>query len=282
MSEPIIEENVPVPDTAPRRRGRPPLNEPETAAPEVDIAATGDTITLPPGIPLRKSLIPELYRFVRNIPADAPYDQLGAMAQSAGWIWRMVEHDTRSPTPGLYLIQFDVMIGKATGDFELEYFDTISMSVPAEAPSPSLIARLNAQVALIYMVFNRLPPQVQQAPAPEPQPQPRQEARSAPEPEPEWMKPGKKAVELSSVRTRDGVTLIEDPYNVDAGADEIVDALFDKLEGALEDINDAGLVNVLWSKNAQAVEFIKDFGGDAGRKRLGDIFRARATFLNRN
>lgn len=281
MSEPIIEENVPVPETAPRRRGRPPQEVSEPAAPETSVednAAPPALITNK--VPLRKSLIPELYRFVRNIPADAPYDQLGAMAQSAGWIWRMVERDSYSSSPGLYCVRFDVMIGKSTSDLELEFFDTISMSVPVEAPSPSLIARLNAQVALIYMVFNRLPPQAQPAPAPAPQPQ--QEARPAPEPEPEWMRPSKKTVELSSVRTRDGVTLIEDPYNVDAGADEIVAALFDKLEGALEDINDAGLVNVLWSKNAQAVEFIKDFGGDAGRKRLGDIFRARATFLNRN
>jgi len=276
MSEPILEENVPVPD-APRRRGRPPLNAPETSEDNIK------TFTPEPGTRLIvKSLIPELYRTIRSIPADTPYDQLGSAMQSAGWIWRLVERDTSSTPFGVYLVKFDVYIGKATADLNLELFDTISMSVPAEAPSPSLIARLNAQVALTYMIFNRLPPQAAPAPAPAPQPQPQQEARPAPEPEPEWMKPGKKAVELSATRTRDGVILIEDPYNVDAGADEIVDALFDKLERALEDINDAGLVNVLWSKNAQSVEFIKDFGGDAGRKRLGDIFRARSTFLNRS
>lgn len=256
-----------------------------TLEPEADIAGTGTTIVPEPGTRfIGKSLIPELYRFVRTIPADAPYDQLSAMAQSAGWIWRLVEHDTRSPTPGLYLIQFDVMIGKATGDFELEYFDTISMSVPVEAPSPSLIARLNAQVALTYMVFGRLPPAPQQTPAPQPAPVAPELVASAPEPEEvEWQKPVKapvapKDLPLAVVkrRTPDGIPVMGDPYEMNGTPDEIVAAILDTFASGAEEANDKTILNTLWSKNDSAVEFVKDFGSAEDKARLRNIFKVRA------
>ena len=171
-----------------------------------------------------------------------------------------------------------MLIGKATVDMELEHFDTISMSVPAEAPSPSLIARLNAAVTLMYMVFGRLPPQ----PVPQPAPQPVAPEPAPVEDVPDWRKPAPVPVEIKATRTRDGIVVFDDPYTVDGSPDDIVPQLLSLFEEALEEINDAGLVNVLWAKNAQAVEFVKDFGGDQGRNKLAGLFRSRANFLTKN
>jgi hypothetical protein len=207
-----------------------------------------------------------------------PYADLAGAAQSAGWIWRMTEDGCHVAAPGLAMVRFRVEIGKATADMGLEYFDTITMMVPAEAPSPSLIARLNAAVTLTYMVFGRLPPQPVQQPAPQP---------VAPEPAPvedvpDWRKPAPVPVEIKATRTRDGIVVFDDPYTVDGSPDDIVPQLLSLFEEALEEINDAGLVNVLWAKNSQAVEFVKDFGGDQGRNKLAGLFRSRANFLTKN
>lgn len=236
-------------------------------------------------IPTRKSLIPELYRTVRTIPADIPYDQLGGLMQSAGWVWRLVERSTTSTPFGSYLVQFDVLIGKATADLSLEYFDTISMSVPAEAPSPSLIARLNAQVALTYMVFGRLPPAPVSAPAPvaaAPEPVVR-----TPEPEPveetEWKKPVKAPVAAEDLpvavirrRTPDGIPIMGDPYEMNGTPDEIVAAILETFANGAEEANDKTILNTLWSKNDSAVEFVKDFGSVEDKARLRNIFKVRA------
>lgn len=264
---------------------RKPMPEPDL--PETDeIIETADAA--PPAlitnkVPLRKSLIPELYRFVRNIQADAPYDQLGAMAQSAGWIWRMVERDTYSSSPGLYCVRFDVLIGKSTSDLELEFFDTISMSVPVEAPSPSLIARLNAQVALTYMVFGRLPPAPVSAPAPQPAPAP---VAVEPEPEPieeedaPWQRPRRPAapaVRLSIRNTPDGLPVASGLYDIEGQPSDIVSAALTMFRDGADTAENQTMLNALWSKNSEAVEFIKDFGSSEDKQALKDIFRARAS-----
>lgn len=263
---------------------RKPMPEPDLPEMDVSIEDTATTIVPEPGTRIiSKSLIPELYRFVRNIQADAPYDQLGAMAQSAGWIWRLVEHDTRSPTPGLYLVQFDVMIGKATSDLSLEYFDTISMSVPAEAPSPSLIARLNAQVALTYMIFGRLPPAPVAAPAPQPAPAP---VAVEPEPQPveeedaPWQRPRRPAapaVRLSIRNTPDGLPVASGLYDIEGQPSDIVSAALAMFRDGVETAENQTQLNALWSKNSEAVEFIKDFGSAEDKQALKEIFRARAS-----
>lgn len=251
------------------------------AAP-VEPVEIGTTFTPEPGTRIiSKSLIPELYRFARNIQADAPYDQLSMMAQSAGWIWRLVERSTTSTPFGSYLVQFDVLVGKATADLSLEYFDTISMSVPAEAPSPSLIARLNAQVALIYMVFGRLPPQPVQAPAATPAPQ---VERPAPAPSVPWQNEVAEAKEIDIVGnfTPDGLPILVDLYAYKADPGDIVEAAISTLQDALVNVTTQAGLSALWGKNEMAVEFIKDFGEKRHKERLAKMFKDRANELRRN
>lgn len=246
--------------------------------PDPEVSITPDT---PDAVPMRKSMIPELYRFVRSLPADMPYHELAGAAQSAGWVWRMTEDSSYVAAPGLVSIRFEVEIGKATNDLELEYFDAITMMVPQEAPSPSLIARLNAQVALTYMVFGRLPPQQVAAPQPVP---------VAPEPEPEpapvedevpWQKPKPKAVEvvLSSRRTPDGLPVFSNLYDMDADASAIVAAALGGLQEALDDIDEQAKLTALWNKNGEAIEFIKDFGSVGDKAALKAMFKNRADAL---
>lgn len=242
-------------------------------------AETPDLIASDDAVPMRKSVIPELYRFVRSLPADMPYHELAGAAQSAGWVWRMTESSSYVAAPGLVSIRFEVEIGKATNDLELEYFDAITMMVPQEAPSPSLIARLNAQVALTYMVFGRLPPQQVAAPQPVP---------VAPEPEPApvedevpWQKPKPKAVEviLSSRRTPDGLPVFSNLYDMDADASAIVAAALGGLQEALDDIDEQAKLTALWNKNGEAIEFIKDFGSVGDKAALKAMFKNRADNL---
>lgn len=286
MSEPEIEANVPLPEgvtiaAPPRLRSKKDEAVSDIGTKEISTVTVGTQT----GWQVRKSLVPELYRFVRGLAPDHPYDQLTAAAISAGWVWKLTEDACYHVAPGKVLVRFLVEIGKATGDLELEHFDTITMMVPDEAPSPSLFARANAATTLIYMVFGRLPPLPQQAPAPQPVAEPEYAPRPAPvrEAEPEWQQKAPAPVNIKVTRSRDGILELEDPYLVDGRPEEIMPALLDRLQEALDDINDPGLLNILWAKNRQAVEFIKDFGQENGRAaELSQLFRTRANQLNRS
>ena len=260
---------------------RKPMPDPAPLLPDIEAEMPINFVPTAFGAPMRKSMIPELYRFVRSLPADMPYADLAGAAQSAGWVWRMTEDGCHVAAPGLAMVRFRVEIGKATADMGLEYFDTITMMVPAEAPSPSLIARLNATVALTYMVFGRLPPQQMPQPAPQPAP-------VAPEPEPEpvedevpWSKPRPKAVEviLSSRRTPDGLPVFSNLYDMDAHPSAIVAAALGGLQEALDDIDEQAKLTALWNKNGEAVEFIKDFGSVNDKAALKAMFKNRADNL---
>jgi hypothetical protein len=230
----------------------------------------------------QKSLIPELYRFARSLPPDHPYDQLSAAAISAGWIWKLTEITSHVAAPGFVMVHFDVKIGKATSDLELEYFDTITMMVPQEAPSPSLFARANAATTLIYMVFGRLPPMPQQAPAPQPVAEPAPAPVQQPEPQVPWQEEEDSPKELPNVvlrRTADGLPIIADLYSEAARPDDLITAAMNALADGLEGAGTQAALTALWNKNANAVEFIKDFGSDGDKTRLATMFKNRAKEL---
>ena len=284
MTDPIITNDVPPPSDAPKNRQKakmqPDINN---EMPDSEAEMPINFVPTALGAPMRTSMIRELYHFVRSLPADMPYADLAGAVQSAGWIWRLVERYTYASSPNLYLVRFDVLIGKATVDTELEHFDTISMSVPAEAPSPSLIARLNAAVTLMYMVFGRLPPQPVPQPAPQPAPQPVEMAEPEPEPveeAPAWTKREQVPVTIRSTTTPDGIPVFEDLYEKSGTPDAIVDAALTRFENAAAEITDPSLLGVLWSKNEAAVEFIKDFGNNEDKGALSGIFRDRSNQLS--
>lgn len=276
MTDPIIASDVPLPaDTAKSAKAKPVAKETSDYVKETVVVNTPPKEIFPTW---RKSNIPELYRFVRGLSAETPYHELADAAISAGWIWRMVEESCEVVPGGFAKVTFNVYIGKATNDFDLELFDAITMMVPQEAPSPSLIARLNAQVALTYMVFGRLPPQPVAPPqpvpvAPEPAPEPVNEM-------PAWSKPEQGVVSLRATTTPDGIPMLENLYEKSGSPEAIVAAALDRFQSALEDIDDSTLLNVLWVKNEGAVEFIKDFGSASDKVELSNMFRQRAEQLN--
>ena len=271
---------------------RKPMPDLAPSAPDIEAEMPINFVPTALGVPVRKSMIRELYHFVRSLPADMPYADLAGAVQSAGWIWRLVERDTYASSPNLYLVRFDVLIGKATVDMELEHFDTISMSVPAEAPSPSLIARLNAAVTLMYMVFGRLPPQAQPMPQPErgavpvideTPPVTRAPAPAvADEDDIPWTQPVEKPpLNIVESRTPDGLPVLFDLYEVKGSADDIVEAALDTLEQALDKAQNQVALTALWNKNGAAIEFLKDFGSPDDKERLAQMFKDRAKQLSR-
>ena len=271
---------------------RKPMQDAAPIAPDTEAEMPINFVPTAFGAPARKSLIPELYRFVRSLPADMPYADLAGAAQSAGWVWRMTEDGCHVAAPGLAMVRFRVEIGKATADMGLEYFDTITMMVPAEAPSPSLIARLNATVALTYMVFGRLPPQAQPMPQPErvavsvideTPPVTRAPAPAvADEDDIPWTQPVEKPpLNIVESRTPDGLPVLFDLYEVKGSADDIVEAALDTLEQALDKAQNQVALTALWNKNGAAIEFLKDFGSPDDKERLAQMFKDRSKQLSR-
>lgn len=244
-----------------------------------------NTVTLP----VRKSMVPELYRFVRSLAPDHPYHELAAAAQSAGWVWKMTETSSFSPNPGFVMVRFDVEIGKATNDLELEFFDTITMMVPQEVPSPSLFARINAAATLIYMVFGRLPPMPQQTPVPQPQPQPVAEPQPAPEPveeevpwQPARPMPPKPftAEDMVKRHTPDGLPVMADPYTIEYRPEEIIPVILQVFEDAADKAESKAALTALWNKNQGSVDFVTDFASQAQKETLRTLFKSRAMRLD--
>lgn len=261
---------------------RKPAAEPVSDVEEINDMALPESYT-PLISPVRKSMIPELYRFVRGLSPDHPYHELASAAQSAGWIWRMTETECNHGPNGLVMVRFRVEIGKATSDMSLEYFDTITMMVPQEAPSPSLIARLNAQVALTYMVFGRLPPAA--APVPQPVPAPVEQPEPVEEDVP-WQKPSRREepkqepLKLLERYTPDGLPVIADPYEIGRNPDELVDAIMEIFEDHIDRPQNRAAVTAMYNKNQSAAQFVADFGSLDQQKRLKNMFRDKAASFN--
>jgi hypothetical protein len=253
---------------------RKPLTDPVDTDTAVETAA-GTTASASP------SLIHELHDFVRGVPADTSYHELASVAWAAGWMWKMTEFDCRGAAPGLVMVRFSVEVGhRDRADFE--NLDTITMMVPQEAPSPSLFARLNAQVTLTYMIFGRLPPQ--QAPAAVAD-SPEVEVNPEPEPAPEreipWRdvepKPRREMPKLIQRRTPDGLPVMIDPYPLDGiPAADLATAIMGVFEDNIDAPGDRAGVTAMWTKNQSAASFVMEFGTEEEKKRLSSMFREKA------
>jgi hypothetical protein len=255
---------------------RKPLPDPVDTDVGVDTEATAGAVGLPP-------LLHELHEFVRGVPVDTAYHELASVAWAAGWMWMMTEFDCRIVSPGFVMVRFSVEVGhRDRSDFEV--VDTISMMVPQEAPSPSLFARLNAQVALTYMIFGRLPPQPQ-APAAVAEREWTEEVEEdqapAPEPEIPWRanepKPRAEIPKLIQRRTPDGLPVMIDPYPLDGiPATELATAIMVVFDDNIDAPGDRAGVTAMWTKNQSAASFVMDFGTAEEKKRLSTMFREKA------
>jgi hypothetical protein len=197
-------------------------------------------------------------------------------------MWKMTEFDCHVAAPGFVMVRFSVEVGHKDRD-GFEDVDTISMMVPQEAPSPSLFARLNAQVALTYMIFGRLPPQPQ-APAAVAEREWTEEVEDqapAPEPEIPWRanegKPRAEIPKLIQRRTPDGLPVMIDPYPLDGiPATELATAIMVVFDDNIDAPGDRAGVTAMWTKNQSAASFVMDFGTAEEKKRLSTMFREKA------
>ena len=259
-----------------------PVRKPLPDPVETDVGVATETTagTTAVGLP---PLLHELHEFVRGVPTDTAYHELATVAWAAGWIWKMTEFDCRVAAPGFVMVRFSVEVGHKDRD-GFEDVDTISMMVPQEAPSPSLFARLNAQVALTYMIFGRLPPQPQ-APAAVAEREWTEEVEEDPapasEPEIPWRanepKPRAEIPKLIQRRTPDGLPVMIDPYPLDGiPATELATAIMAVFDDNIDAPGDRAGVTAMWTKNQSAASFVMDFGTAEEKKRLSTMFREKA------
>lgn len=239
------------------------------------------------------------YEFVRHIQPDAPYELLNQLPFHKGFVYK-VEEDHTDVLDQTIVVHFRIMIGRTMDN--LRYLDQFTIQVPRNTVAPSVAARSIMGPSVIYTIFGRLPPEAPPAPAPAPAraaapapapvtaaPAPEVAApKPAPRPEPveddmpEWQETARPPVRIRATRTPDGVPMFEDPYEKDGRPEDLAAALLERFEDCMDEIDSATKLKVLWRENAQAVEFIKDFGGENGRERLASIFRNKSETLNRN
>jgi hypothetical protein len=259
-----------------------PVRKPIPDPVDTDVGVATETTagTTAVGLP---PLLHDLHEFVRGVPVDTAYHELASVAWAAGWMWKMTEFDCHVAAPGFVMVRFSVEVGHKDRPY-FEDLDTISMMVPQEAPSPSLFARLNAQVALTYMIFGRLPPQPQ-APAAVAEREWTEEVEEdpAPVPEPEipWRanegKPRAEIPKLIQRRTPDGLPVMIDPYPLDGiPATELATAIMEVFDDNIDAPGDRAGVTAMWTKNQSAASFVMDFGTAEEKKRLSTMFREKA------
>jgi hypothetical protein len=262
-----------------------PVRKPLPDPVETDVGVATETTagTTEVGLP---QLLHELHEFVRGVPVDTAYHELASVAWAAGWMWKMTEFDCHVAAPGFVMVRFSVEVGHKDRPY-FEDLDTISMMVPQEAPSPSLFARLNAQVALTYMIFGRLPPQPQAPAAAESAVEEDRygethiEDAPAPEPEIPWRanepKPRAEIPKLIQRRTPDGLPVMIDPYPLDGiPATELATAIMVVFDDNIDAPGDRAGVTAMWTKNQSAASFVMDFGTAEEKKRLSTMFREKA------
>lgn len=229
--------------------------------------------------PKTPSFLPELKAFAANLK-DVPYDKLLETAAAAGWDYQLQQVDAIGLADASVLVTFQILVGKpAEGRYEP--FDVVSARLPP-APGPvSLAARMQLMPTLVWMFFGRLPPPpaaAEQTIDMDRQPDgdvklPGEEPL-APEPEQEYVpRREMKMPNLVDHVEPDGVPIYIDldsvPEQFDSGT--IIDALLEDMDRAAVRFDSKAQVLALYSKNADAVDFLKELGTEADKVRLKEL-----------
>lgn len=239
---------------------------------------------------VKTTIIPDTIAYLTQIgsaPEPVPYERLLSGMREAGHLVYLKETGATAAPDASVLVHFDILVGPAPDS--MERLDGLTTRVHAQAPHVSLTARLQAEVALVYMLFGRLPPAVQQA-AEAP-------AARAPEPgqmnghdnlEPEWLGATDDAPEQEYVeevdeaplnviarREADGLPIFIDLYDSGEKAADLIAAVLAEIEQFLAEATSIEQVNALPQKNPDMMTFIKDLGETADKQRLLDMVTKR-------
>lgn len=246
---------------------------------------------------VKTTVIADVIAYLQQIgsaPEQTPYETLLSNMRAAGHQVYLKESAINPCADASVAVSFDVLVGPAPDS--MERLDGLTTRVQAQAPHISLTARLQAEVALVYMLFGRLPPAVQQAaeaPAPRPDLDRGQmnghehdklepEWKSAPEEiEQEYEKDplddydNPAPLNVIARREADGLPIFIDLYDSGERAADLIAAVMAEIETFLGEAKSLEQVDALPRKNPEMMSFIKDLGETADKQRLLDLVTRR-------
>lgn len=241
---------------------------------------------------VKTTIIPDTIAYLTQIgsaPEPVPYERLLSGMREAGHLVYLKETGATAAPDASVLVHFDILVGPAPET--MERLDGLTTRVHAQAPHVSLTARLQAEVALVYMLFGRLPPAVQQAamaPNPDHPANKTDQMNGHDNLEPEWLGAGDEEPEQEYVeevdkaplnviarREADGLPIFIDLYDSGEKAADLIAAVLAEIEQFLAEATSIEQVNALPQKNPDMMTFIKDLGETADKQRLLDMVTKR-------
>lgn len=236
----------------------------------------------------------ELIAFVRELDPATPYHELRKALVDAGWVVTAREiaaSTAASVATGSddIVVRFNLLAGKDPAN--LEVMDEVTVRVPSTALDPSLVARSRVDVVALYMLFGRLPPQIEaqiNQPAGRPAPGETHEVRmnghdtrdAVLEPSdpyddddggeyvPEDPVEAPAPLRVIESREADGLPIFADLYEVAADTRAVISATLDAVEAWLEESTTLEQVDALARKNPHMRDFLKDLGEPEDLSRL--------------
>ncbi len=238
----------------------------------------------------------ELIAFVRELDPETPYHELRKALVDAGWVVTAREiaaSTAASVAAGSddIVVRFNLLAGKDPAN--LEIMDEVTVRVPSTALDPSLVARSRVDVVALYMLFGRLPPQIEaqiNQPGGRPAPAETHEVRmnghdardAVLEPAdpyddddddggeyvPEDPVEAPAPLRVIESREADGLPIFADLYEVAADTRAVISATLDAVEAWLEESTTLEQVDALARKNPHMRDFLKDLGEPEDLSRL--------------
>jgi len=236
---------------------------------------------------VKSSLRGELIAFVRELDPATPYHELRKALVDAGWTVTAREI-AATPVANAaaggddIIVRYNLLAGKDPAN--LEALDEVTVRVPSTALDISLVARSRIDVAALYMLFGRLPPQLEaqlNQPAGRPAPAETHEVRmnghdardaviEAVEDDPYGGDGGEYVPEdpveapapLQVIERRepDGLPIFLDLYDVGADTRDTIAATVSAISSWFEDATTLEQVDALARKNRHMLDFLKDLG----------------------
>lgn len=239
----------------------------------------------------------ELIAFVRELDPETPYHELRKALVDAGWVVTAREiaaSTAASVATGSddIVVRFNLLAGKDPAN--LEVLDEVTVRVPSTALDPSLVARSRVDVVALYMLFGRLPPQIEaqiNQPGGRPAPAETHEVRmnghdardivldtpddyvpyddgDGGEYVPEDPVEAPAPLRVIESREADGLPIFADLYEVAADTRAVISATLDAVEAWLEESTTLEQVDALARKNPHMRDFLKDLGEPEDLSRL--------------
>lgn len=235
------------------------------------------------------ALMGELYAFIKSAE-EVPYEDLGKYAMAEGWIWRLRQTGVQSTAWGTFAVSFVLMIGKASEPAAMEFFDEVTIQVPAQnMTAPSLFARLGADPTILHSVFGRIHPSILQRAAQAAAERPNAAPNGAIHETEQQVDMSKGDVEIDRAapalpevvkgRLRNGAPLFEDLFSLEGRKEDIVDAVLNAFVDYLPTATSPEDVVSVYKNNPVVREFFNDLATEEDRAELKKLLEDRTNEL---